>query len=192
VAASNIDYNLLCFTVNVKGGLGTSGVADIVTTPATTCKVERGILANQSVAAPGTLTVDAVPVGTGRIFEVYGFLRNSTSDACPATSPDWSWPILKTYYLGSSTADLSKDVESVSINFTLPPNTQNLAVVKNWPAACGGVKSATSSFGHVLAGAKAISSASYQMRVRVAEKNLDQTLVGTPSGWTLKGHINGQ
>lgn len=186
VKSSAIDYSLLCFGVNVKG----PGIDPI---PAGSCKVEQGITSDQAVKDGGTLTID-VPKGQDRVFEVYGFLRSAAGDACPTTGPDWNWPVNKIYLLGTkSGVTLLNDSESVAIDITLPDESQNIAIVKAWPASCtGNPVAASGAFGQQVAGANSLSSASFHLRARVTERNLGTTLTGTPSGWKFKGRINEQ
>jgi hypothetical protein len=170
---ATVDYNRLCFAVVVKG----PGVGTLL--PATTCMVER-MQMSSAVTTGQTLELDVVG-GADRIFEVYGFLRNSAADACPATSTDSGWgsfPASKVYFLGSKAGvNVVPPTVSVPISITLPPDTMNIAAARSWPATCGGVAAGrTASFGHALLGAGSLASTSYKMRVHVSNRNHDAQL----------------
>lgn len=131
-AFSAVDVSKMCFGINVMG-------PGIETSLASSCDVERGIVAG-SVVAGGTLTVE-VNVGDDRVFEVYGFLRDSASDPCPTLKgASWGFPIAKIYDLGKSApTKVTKAGGSVSISVTLPEASDNIVVKRSWSPSCASV-----------------------------------------------------
>jgi hypothetical protein len=191
VSASVIDYNLLCFAVNVKGpGITTSG--------ANSCDIDRGLFEGQT-KAPGEELVIDVPGGDGRIFEVYAFLKNNSSQSCPIVGKgDWGgWYTNKIYLVGSKEGvTISPPLSTVEIKITLPDSSQNLAAVHSWAPTCLGSAPvvvptptvAGGTQGHIVVGAKELSSTNYKMRARVADKNIEQELVGP--NYRFKGGVS--
>lgn len=182
---TTVDYNRLCFAVIVKGpGVGTLQ-------PATSCMVER-MQMSSAVTTGQTLELDVIG-GADRTFEVYGFLRKSTADACPTTSTELGWgsfPASQIYFLGSKAGvNVVAPTTAVPISITLPPDSMNIAVARSWPASCGGVASAnTASFGRALLGAGSLVSTSYKMRAHVSDRNRDAQL-DTNGVYKFKGGV---
>ncbi|MEZ0392523.1 MAG: hypothetical protein ACAH59_09920 [Pseudobdellovibrionaceae bacterium] len=182
--ASTVDYSRLCFAVNVKGP-GISGQLG------STCNIDRGLFEGTTVPPGQNLKLD-VPAGSDRVFEVYGFLRDSTSESCPiVSSSSWNFPLYKIYYLGEkSGVTVAPPETQVEIKITLPSTSQPLAVQRGWPLSCNGTIPAVANGlrGNVVVGAKELASASYKLRAHVSEKNLDFKLTG-PNGTQFKGGV---
>lgn len=126
---ATVDVTKICFGVNVIG-------PGIVSTSATSCDIERGIVVG-TVTAGGTLTVD-VDTGDSRVFEIYGFLRSSSTDPCPTFDKSgWGFPIGSVYFLGSSApTKIDKADTSVNIAVTLPTTSNNLIASRGWSPSC--------------------------------------------------------
>ena len=181
---ATVDYKLLCFAVNVKG-------EGIPTTPALTCDVERGIVSSDAVAAGGSINVEVTP-GKNRLFEFYGFLRSSETDACPTMVEKLDWPIKKVYWLGSKEVeDLPAGDVTLEIAITLPEIAHNLAVEKGWAASCGGLPPKTvTTAGVGVVGAAVLSTSGLTLKARVAEKQNNFKL--SQSGITFQGRVHEQ
>ena len=163
-AQSAIDYNLLCFAVNVKGG-------SIASTPARTCEIERGLIVG-SVPPGGELALD-LPSGVAT-FEVYGFLRTSATQSCPAFLPSgWDWPLQKTYFLGqAASVTLTPPEAKVAVQITLPDSSANLLVQNGWGAACANLGSpiAKKNSGRILLGSKILVGSQFMAYSRLSNK----------------------
>ncbi len=172
--SSTVNYNLLCFAINVTG-------PDIpVTTGASTCNVERGIF--EGSVAPGQSLTVMVPMGSSRNFEVYGFLRNNTSEACPtAFGSNWNWPLQKVYLLGQTNGvDISTPESSVSIGFSIPQSEQNIITQKGWSSTCRTAVTEDKSVGRIQTATSApLSGSQFKIYSRVNTKNELQTLEGS-------------
>jgi|GEM_PF-3092397 len=168
-ALASIDYNLLCFAVNIKG--------PAVRTTSSTCDVERGITAG-SVAPGNELIVSDVPLGENYSFEIFGLLRSNTSGACPAvTLTTWNHPLNKIYLLGKTQGvKLIKQEEAVVISLTMPDQSTHIAMQNSFPAACTSTKKAPT--GDFLLGAHIATSASFKLKSRVSYKEESRTLAG--------------
>ena len=172
-AQAAIDYDLLCFAVNVKG-------AGIPTTPAQSCEIERGII-NGSVPAGGALTLD-LPAGVAS-FEIYGFLRTSASQGCPTFLPSgWDWPLQKTYFLGrANSITLTPPEANVAISISLPDAAQNLVVQNSWSASCANVGSpvVAKNLGRLQTGTQILTGTNFTAYSRVSNKADMRQLQGT-------------
>jgi hypothetical protein len=180
--STTVDFSLLCFAVNVKG-------EGITTKPALTCDVERGVVSSTSVAPGETLTISVDP-GKNRVFEIYGFLRDSNSTACPSMVDKLNWPIKKVYWLGSKEVETldAGDVQ-LNIDLTLPAVSHNLAVEKGWPASCGGAPSKPTA-GVGVVGAAVLSNSGISLKAHVAEKQTNIKL--SQGGITFQGRVHEQ
>lgn len=164
-----VDLQKLCFAVNVKG-------PGIMSVPAVTCDVERGVVAG-SVGPGGELSVD-VEIGMERSFELYAFLKQG-SEACPKVAKaGWSWPLERIYFLGKADNVEVKQNSVVEIPFTVPAQTQNIAVQKSWPASClATTKPAPKRVGRVISGASVmVSPMNYKVYSKVGPFNDEKTL----------------
>lgn len=187
VSALAVDYNLLCFGVNVKG-------PGITGSSATSCDIERGIFSG-ATASPGQKIELDVPSGDRRVFEVYAFLRDNVSQSCPVvTEGTWGgWSTSKIYAVGKSDpVTITPPASTVSISLNLPEASQNLAALHGWANnSCYGAPTITATFaGQIAVGAgDLVSGSTMKMRARVSHKNTDQVLVG-PS-IKFKGGVSG-
>lgn len=166
---SAVDLQKLCFAVNVKG-------PGIVSAPAATCDVERGIVAG-SVGPGGELSVE-VELGLERSFELYAFLKQG-SEACPRVAKSgWSWPIERIYFLGKADNVEVKQNSVVEIPFTVPTPSQNIAIQKSWPSSClATTKPAPKRLGRVISGASLmVSPMNYKVYSKFGPFNDEKTL----------------
>jgi hypothetical protein len=166
---SAVDLQKLCFAVNVKG----PGIASV---PAATCDVERGIIAG-AVGPGGELAVD-VEIGMERSFELYAFLKQGTEPCPKVAKAGWSWPLERIYFLGKADNVEVKPNTVVEIPFTVPSQSQNIAVQKSWPASClVTTKTAPKRIGRIVSGAGVmVSPMNYKVYSKVGPFNDEKTL----------------
>ena len=180
-----VNYDQLCFFVNAKG----SGIAS---TSKGSCDIDRGVMGG-GVPPGSDITMD-IPGGDNRTIEVYGYLRNSASDACPPLPVDgWgAMPLTKIYFLGQTPAvTIAPPLTQVSVTIALPDSTQNLVVQNSWPVTCSGgaLPGATKHAGRLQVGAAALSSTHYKLSARIADHNEGQIL--TSSHYRIQGKLHG-
>lgn len=158
-----IDYNLLCFAVNVTGGP--------IPSQNLSCDVPKGVITG-SVPQGGTLELD-VPYGEGMTFEVFGLLRTSTSVACPAVTADsWNWPLKKVYSLGkTANIKVSLPDQSVEVMVAMPDAADHLFASLSLPATCEPTQTAPPTVGRVASGAGVLTGSTYKMYGRITSKN---------------------
>ncbi len=166
-ALAVIDYNLLCFAINVRGG------SIPLKTPS--CDVSKGIVAG-SVGPGGDIVVD-IPFGFAINFEVIGLLRSSISEACPPVNKDgWNWPIQKIYSLGETKdVRVDKPETTVVISVGMPDTAANLASQMNLPASCSPSTPAGAA-GRLPFGAGVQTSTNYRAYSRVSYTTDTKTL----------------
>ncbi len=171
---TTIDFNLLCFAVNVKS----SSLA--VIPPASSCEVERGLVVG-SVGPGQSLSLDMLE-GTAD-FEIYGFLRNSASDPCPQVTPAaWNFPMKKIYFLGKSVGvAVTSPSTDVAITIALPSPNQNLVAQNSMPASCNylGAPFVGKNFGRSEFGAKVLKGTQFSAYSRITTKPEIKTLSGS-------------
>jgi hypothetical protein len=170
---SQVDFSLLCFAVNVKGP------AVPLTSATSQCDIERGLFAG-SVASGQTLTLD-VPDGSNYSFELYGIIRNSTTEACPLNlTTTWGSPVDKVYFLGKTEGvTISPPTAEVVVNVSLPERTQNLIAQNSLPASCSSAPVLAPTFGRVQTAAAVMSGTTFKVYARASDKDDLKTLQGT-------------
>ncbi len=170
---SAADYGLLCFVANVKS-------PQITSTPATTCDIEKGLVAG-SKAAGASLTLD-VPVGDSTTFEIYGLMRKDLTETCPSDlQASWKWPLAKVYFLGKTTGvNIVPPESQVTVTITLP--AQNIVSQNSWPQSCsliGALPSNNPTVGRVQMAAGVLSGTNYKIYSRASNRNEIKTLSGS-------------
>jgi hypothetical protein len=181
-----IDYDRLCFLVNVSGGNITPVSQDL------TCNISRGIVKG-TVAAGQELSLD-VPSNQSVNFELYGYLRNSLSDTCPEIiDPTWSWPLDKVYQLGiTEQVQIVYPQTDVTINIDLPMASQNIVVANVWPNTClpsSVQKDPLPPVGRIALGGKLLTGTQYKMFGRITAKEDSKNLLGVQfkiNSWKAK------
>jgi hypothetical protein len=119
LVAGTVDYARLCFAVHVTG----AGITN-ATGPVCSWKVGRAVGYRQQNE---TLVVDDLPRNSELTFEMYGYLRGSTSDACGVTPNVLTQNELeKTYFLGKTKKTLLAADELVAITLLLPDESNHL------------------------------------------------------------------
>lgn len=161
-SGSSINYENLCFVVNVRG-------ENIPSKSSANCQIEKGLVAGS--VPPGASVSMMISSSSKVTVEIFGLLRKSATEPCPEVSDrDWTWPISRTYFL-----DAKKDVAlttaetNVEFNLTLPAITNNVAIQNSWPHSC--LASSTPSnhrSGRVTAGAALLVGGSHRLYVREA------------------------
>jgi hypothetical protein len=142
-----VDLQKLCFIINVKG-------PNIATTPAAACDVERGIFAGS--VGPGQMLSVNVESGAERVFELYAYIRTTSTEVCKDVLPKgWNVSLDKTYFLGKvSGITITPPETTVDIPFTIPTDSQNILVQNSWPVSClGNVSAAPARIGRVVTAA---------------------------------------
>lgn len=169
-ALAAIDYNSLCFAVNVKS-------PKILKTQ-NSCDVERGISMG-SVASGSEIVIVDIPIGPDNTFEIYGLVKNSAADPCPVVDKlGWNHSLNKIYLIGKkSGVVLEKQDEEVTIVLTMPDQTRHIAYENSFPASCTSTGVAGSGT-HVL-GAGLLTSASFKLNSRASFKEESTELIGT-------------
>lgn len=174
---ATVDYEKLCFLVNVKG--------DGLPKTTATCEFERGTLTG--TVAPGTVLTLEVLSGDARTFEIYGFLRESNTDTCPTVSEKGlGWPVNKIYFLGqAANVTVSPPSTSVDVKITLPNASQNIVAQNNLPGSC--LPPTVS--GRSLVGTAVSTSSNFKLRSRLSDRNAGQ-LLQSPN-FKIHGAIQG-
>ena len=175
-ALAVVDYNLLCFAANIKG--------PAIRTLSEACNVERGITTG-SVAPGNELIIDDVPLGENYTFEIFGLLRNSATETCPAVNvAAWNHPLTKIYLVGKTTGvKLIKQNEDVTVMLTMPDQAAHIAAQNLFPASCGGPTSGLKAKGRVLLGADVLTSTRFKLKYRISFKEESKILA---TGTTFK------
>lgn len=169
-ALSVIDYNLLCFAVNISG--------PAIRSTSNACDVERGITTG-SVAPGNELIVSDVPLGENYTFEIFGLLRNNTSEICPSVNlTTWNHPLVKIYLVGKTKGiKLEKQEEEVTITLTMPDSSAHIALQNSFPLSCTSAEVQAS--GSFLLAASILTSTSFKLKSRVSFKEESKELLGT-------------
>ena len=169
-ALSNIDYNSLCFAVNVKSP------KIFLTHPK--CDVERGISVG-SVPTGGEIIVADIPIGSDNTFEIYGLVKNNAGDPCPKIDPTtWNHSLNKIYLIGKkSGVTLEKQDEEVTITLTMPQQTSHIAYGNSFPASC--TSNGVAGKGTHLLGAAVLTGTSLKLNSSASFKEESTELTGT-------------
>lgn len=174
---SPVDYNRLCFLVNATGEKITStNSADL------TCNISRGVVVGS--VAPGqelSLNLDSNQLVN---FEIYGYLRNNSTDTCPTlTDSNWNWPLDKVYLLGNTMqVQITYPNTDVVINIDLPMTHQNIAVKKSWPKTCLPTTVQNNPLppsGRIALGGKILTGTQFRLYGRVSNKEESKVLTGS-------------
>lgn len=172
-AQSVVDFNLLCFAVDIQG-------SSIPIKPADTCQPAKGEILG-SVPPGGTIQGD-VTEGT-YTFKIYGFKRNSATEICPnpMTTDNFSgWPLKRIYFLGEAPDQaIAGATKEVPLTVTLPDDSNNLFVQNSLPAACAPTAAPPSKIGRVLSGASRLQGTTYRAYSRVNYIPVSKDLSGT-------------
>lgn len=126
---SVVPYENLCFAVNIKNG-------KIPTAQASQCEIEKGLMVGS--VEPGKEISLNVALHQEVDVEIYGFLRNSTTELCPITGLEkWQWPVEKTFFIDTQKkVPIESDVTNLTFAITLPDINNHLAVQNSWPSSC--------------------------------------------------------
>lgn len=182
-ALSAISTTNICYVVNVLG----SGIAE----QNKACDVKRGVVAGS--VAPGAELSVTVPTGSNRTVEIYGILRNSSSEPCPSAVANWGVPLNRVYFLGRATnIEVRPPTTTVDISITLPDSSQNILAQLSLPATCNGGSQASSKAGRIFASsmANASSPGAYTKTSHISFKTEDQIRTST-GGYKLKNSAIG-
>ncbi len=169
-ALTVVDYNLLCFAVNVKGPK--------ISVTNNSCDVERGISMG-SVLPDVEMIVPNVPTGSDISFEIYGLLRNNSAEPCPPVDKmQWNHPVNKIYLLGQTVGiTLTKIEEEVIVYLSMPAQFAPISVANSFPAACTAISVVRPE--NIFLGSSLLTSASFNLRSRVSYKEESTELSGT-------------
>ena len=176
-AFSQISSSLVCYVANVTG----PGIQENLKS----CDIKRGVFAGS--AAPGSELSVTVPTGSNRKVEIFGILRNSSSDPCPNVQTGWPVNLDKVYFLGEATSvDVRPPTTTVDITVTLPDQSQNILTQFNMPSTCTSV-AATAKAGRIfsLAHSQTSFTNSYKKMSRISFKIENQTRTST-GGYKMK------
>jgi hypothetical protein len=126
---AQVNYDRLCFAVHVTG----AGV-DSATGPVCSWKTGKAV---GYLPPGGTLVIDDLPRNSELTFEIFGFLRGTTSDTCGAL-PDvlTQNELERTYFLGKTKKTLLSLTESVAVSLILPDETSHLGTQISLAASC--------------------------------------------------------
>lgn len=118
-----------CFGINVTA-------TDIPAVNSGSCSPPTGIVAGY--VEPDQVLEANVPLGKSRKIDLYLYLQPlGQNNPCPSIGPSFSGTYLPNIYLiGSSTADLANQVETVTINADFPGLSQNIAAQLSMPTTC--------------------------------------------------------
>lgn len=173
-ALSTINYNSLCFAVNVKS-------PKIITTH-NSCDVERGITVGSVPTGSEIIIVD-IPIGSDNTFEIYGLVKANSSEPCPPVDKlSWNHSLNKIYLIGKKTGVLlEKQNEEVTIVLTMPEQTAHIAYENSFPATC--TANGVAGTGTYVLGAGVLTSASFKLKSRASIK---EESIELSSGMTMK------
>lgn len=168
-ALSVIDYNTLCFAVNVK--------SPKISSTKNSCDVERGISVG-SVPTGSEIIVADIPIGSDNTFEIYGLVKSNPADSCPAVNnTTWNHSLNKIYLIGKKTGVLlEKQDEEVTITLTMPEQSSHIAYENSFPATCTATGLAGS--GTYVLGSAVLTSASFKLNSRASYKEESKELSG--------------
>lgn len=174
---STISAANICYVVNVLG----SGITE----QNKSCDVKRGITAGS--VAPGSELSITVPSGSNRTVEIYGILRNSPSEPCPAAQTNWPVPLTRVYFLGKlNNVEVRPPTTTVDITITLPDSSQNLISQLSLPGSCV-ASTITEKSGRIFASAELSTSLvnGYKKVSHISFKTEDQIRTST-GGYKIK------
>jgi hypothetical protein len=176
-ALAVVDYSKMCLSVQASGAgiVPTEGLAS--------CDWRKGVVS--AVAIPGQTIELEVPKGTNRTFDVYGYLRDNTTDACPTVPAVMTSAVLaKTYLLGRTIGvELSQAQATVNIQLSLPQDTNTVVSQLSLPACSSGTVDPGSSGG-------ALTSTSFKIYDSGVVGHT--SLVGTTASFKIKGQVVGK
>lgn len=170
-ALSAVDYNNLCFAVNVKGGLIPGRTSN--------CDVEKGIL--KGAVSPGsTIEVD-VPYGDNLVFEVYGLLKTGVSSECRAVSDlRWNWPMSKIYLLGKTSVPVVRDPTIiVAVPVSMPQEDNHIIAQNSLPNSCVNATPAVANIGRIPGGGILQMGTQFRAYSRATHSEQSKELVGS-------------
>lgn len=169
-AQTAVDYDQLCFAVNVKGGT--------IPPQNSNCDIEKGILVG-SVGSGGTLGVD-VPYGDNISFEVYGLLKTGVSAECrKIVDKAWNWPMNKIYQLGKREGvDIRNPEMIVAISVTMPQESRHILAENNFPSTCANSSPAQVNLGRIPGG-QIQTGTLFRAYSRVSDSEQNKELVGS-------------
>lgn len=176
-ALSVIDYNTLCFAVNVK--------SPKITTTRNSCDVERGISVG-AVPSGSEIVIADIPIGPDNTFEIYGLVKNNAGEPCPVVDKmNWNHSLNKIYLIGKKTGVvLEKQDEEVTIILTMPEQSAHIAYENSFPATC--TANGVAGSGTHLLGAAVLTSASFKLNSRASYKEESKAESYELSGVTIK------
>ena len=172
-ALAAIDYNSLCFAVNVKS-------PKILKTQ-NSCDVERGISVG-SVASGSEIVIADIPIGPDNTFEIYGLVKSNPAEPCPVVdTKNWNHSLNKIYLIGKKTGViLEKQDEEVTITLTMPEQSSHIAYENSFPATC--TANGVAGTGSYLLGAEVLTGTSLKLKSTASFKEESTEL----SGITMK------
>lgn len=169
-ALATIDYNSLCFAVNVK--------SPKIALTHNSCDVERGISVG-SVPTGSEIVVADIPIGSDNTFEIYGLVKSNAGDPCPVVdNTTWNHSPNKIYLIGKKTGVLlEKQDEEITIVLTMPEQTSHIAYENSFPASCIATTGVAGSGTYVL-GSAVLTSVSFKLNSRASYKEESTELSG--------------
>ena len=169
-ALAAVNYNSLCFADNVK--------SPKISLTKNSCDVERGISMG-SVPAGSEIVIADIPIGSDNTFEIYGLVKNNSSDTCPTiNSTSWNHSLNRIYLIGKkSGVVLEKQDEEVTIVLTMPNQTAHIAYENSFPLSC--TATGLAGTGTFVLGASVLTSASFKLNSRASFKEESIELTGT-------------
>lgn len=171
-AQSAVDFDSMCFVVDVQG-------SNITSIPANTCQPEKGTMFG-GVSA-GQVVSGSVTEGT-YTFKVYGLKKDS--GGCPGTiNPElWNgWGLKKIYLLGEKVGQaVSGPTADINIVVSLPDENDHLFAHNSLPASCDPSSESPMKNGRDLMSAdKLILGTTYRAYSRVNNRPDTKILSGT-------------
>ena len=174
---TTIEYNNLCFVINVTGSKIINTVLEDLS-----CNISRGIFKG-SVPAGGELSLE---LQSDQIadFEIYAYLRSNTGEICPnITDSEWHWPLDRVYKLGNTKqVKITAPQTDVEININLPLAHQNIVIENSWSSSCLPAiveKNPIVPTHRTSLGSKSLVGSYYKLNGRLASKQETKTLTGS-------------
>lgn len=169
-----------CFGVNVTS-------SDIAANYPS-CSPVTGIVKGY-VESDQVIEVD-VPMGKSRKIDLYLYLQpTGQNNPCPNIGPSFGGTNLtNTYLIGTATADIVNQIETVNITASFPGLSQNIAVNYSLPSTCTASSIPPGNPGfHISADAGTALGSGYKLKGKIGTQVSGNTLTGT--GFKLK--VNG-